>query len=519
MASPIANSLEGGTNGTAISAANSGGTSGTAFSTTVLASTTINYSNLVAHNSTLSAQFAYAGSSSAGYIPWNFSPTATTTRVAHRVYWYSGATFTSQDIYAVRSSAAPVMKVGTEASGKLVILNTSNATIATATAALSANTWYRIEVAVTIGTTTSNGVIEMAYYLGDSLTPVQTFTTITNANLGIVAMTLVRIGSGSTVASARTQYYDDLMVAELASGFIGPTVYTLTGSAPVQLGLAGTAATIAAVTGSASLTLGLSGSTAVAAQGDLPLALGLTGTAITAVTGALPVAVGLNGLARAAVTGSIPLSLGMSATGATETVGAIPVGIGLADSAATIVTGTLPIAVGLTATAKVAATGSTPIVLGLTGAASSLGAVTGTAPITVGLTGTAAASATGSIAANIGLAGTAVMQVTGQLGMSIGLTGSVASVATTTGTVSLSIGLDAGAQTVVTGQLPITLDIVGTVQRAGRNITVKAVLHQRWLTAITDRRVHAGLGPRWGATVADRRVTATNPQRRWEARL
>lgn len=315
MASPIANSFEGGTDTTTISAANSGGASGTAVtSVTVSGATTIKFSSAFSR-ATMGCQHAYA-ITQAGYLVWNFSPTATTTRTAWRFYIYipTGQAVTSQQLFMVRSAAAYVALIAVDASGKLTVQNSAQAVQATASSALPNDTWVRVELAVAVGTTTGNGTIEAAYYLGDSTTPVQTLITSSVMNTGTVAIALVRVGSAGTVASARTHYYDDFSGAELASGFIGPN-----GSTVVAVAATGTGAAVApAVSGGADLAAlpGTGSGAAVAPTvtgGAVVVAVPATGSgllippAVSAASGATVQAVAASGsgvLVPPAVTGS-----------------------------------------------------------------------------------------------------------------------------------------------------------------------------------------------------------------------
>jgi hypothetical protein len=227
MASPRLNSFEGGTNNTNITTTNSGGASGDAFDGTDTASATLQFSSAQKHSGTLSGRCTYTGSNAYANFGLGFSPTTTRTRTAFRFYVYltSGGTFTTHELFTVLDSTlneAPVF-VGLDASTKLQIKTNARSTVSfTATSALPKGAWYRIEVAVTIGSSTSNGAIDFAYYLGDSTTPVQSFSS-SSLNLGTLDIGGGFFGNGfQAVASARTNYYDDIAIQELSSGFIGP---------------------------------------------------------------------------------------------------------------------------------------------------------------------------------------------------------------------------------------------------------------------------------------------------------
>ncbi len=216
-----------GTNGTNITAANSGG-SGQDAGTPVLSSIAITYDSSLTHNSMYSAKYVYSNSS-AGYLTWNFTPSSTTTRIAFNFYFYfdAGSTTTNTSLFMIRNSSAYIVQVALDASGKLIVYGAGGSASWAASSAISTATWYRVEGAITVGTTTSNGAISIDYYADDLSSSIQNIVTSTTANMGTTIATLARLGSPGTVATARTMRYGTITVQELASGYIGPPTTTI----------------------------------------------------------------------------------------------------------------------------------------------------------------------------------------------------------------------------------------------------------------------------------------------------
>lgn len=220
------NTFEGGTDNTDLSAANTAGSSGVPIASTAKnTGTTLQFSSAQARGA-FSMRISFA-LSAAGYAIWNW---ASTSRSAIRFYLYYENNFdtTTMEIMSFRAASANLAKLSITGSGStraIVIQNAAATVVAGPPYPLQPNSWYRIEAAITIGTTTSNGRIEFAYYDNDSLTPIYSYDSGATANTGTAAFASLRIGSTNGPATQTlVTYYDDLAVQELASGFIGPSV-------------------------------------------------------------------------------------------------------------------------------------------------------------------------------------------------------------------------------------------------------------------------------------------------------
>lgn len=114
--------------------------------------------------------------------------------------------------------------------GKLALFDRNNGVMWTGSSMISSNTWYRLELWMSTGATGSTGSVQAAYYLLDSTTSIESFST-TSAALGTELFSVFCFGKMSSTSYADPIYFDDIMVKQEATGFIGP--YTGPPSVPV----------------------------------------------------------------------------------------------------------------------------------------------------------------------------------------------------------------------------------------------------------------------------------------------
>jgi hypothetical protein len=214
----VKNSAEGGTSGTAVTVANSGGASGNAL-TVVTKGTgaTLNYSTAAAAHGSLG--YALTGTSgTATIMGWNGYSAPS---MAIRFYYNPGTTLPNQVLRLadVRNSTATAARIELSASNQIFIQNAAGTTVTTFPHALQANTWYRVEL--TISVSASTATIKAAYYLGTSTTPVDTAYSTTTGNTGTANITQVSIGSAASATWAGTSFFDDLAAESLSTAFIG----------------------------------------------------------------------------------------------------------------------------------------------------------------------------------------------------------------------------------------------------------------------------------------------------------
>ena len=146
------NTAEGGTAGTSVTAANSGGGSGNAFGVV---------------NKGAGAALVYSTAADAhgvlGYSMTGTSGTATdmgwtgysTTSMAVRFYYNPGATLPSTVLRLadIRNATGTAARVMLTAANQLAIQNNAGLTVTTFAHALTANTWYRVELAISVSST------------------------------------------------------------------------------------------------------------------------------------------------------------------------------------------------------------------------------------------------------------------------------------------------------------------------------------------------------------------------------
>lgn len=214
------NNAEGKTSGTALAANDTG--SGDAFNAVAKGATgNIVYSNAHAMHG-INSYLVSGIAGDTATTDWN---TGNDTSGAIRVYFYMTATPASAgDFFEFRNAAGVACKVQYSAAPKLIVANTAGATINNFATTLSLNTWYRVEMTAIIGTTTTNGTINVAYYLGDSLIPVETPYSSAVQNIGTTNLTIVRIGKITGATTTLNCFFDDYAWTPGSSTFIGPSV-------------------------------------------------------------------------------------------------------------------------------------------------------------------------------------------------------------------------------------------------------------------------------------------------------
>jgi hypothetical protein len=215
----VSNSAEGGTSGTSLTVANSGGASGNAL--TVVSKGTgaaLVYSTAAAERGSLG--YALTGTSgTATLLGWNGYSASS---MAIRFYYNPGPTLPNAVLRLadIRNSTATAARVELSASNQIFIQNAAGTTVTTFSHALQANTWYRVEL--TISVSASAATIKAAYYLGSSTTPVDPAFSSVTGNTGSANITQVSIGSAASATWTGTSFFDDLAAESLSTAFIGP---------------------------------------------------------------------------------------------------------------------------------------------------------------------------------------------------------------------------------------------------------------------------------------------------------
>ena len=235
----VSNSAEGGTNTTDVTTANSGGASGNAFNLVQIgAGANVKFSSTKTMHGALAYQIATRATAANTGILWSNASLLGTTL-------YSRCYFNFDALPGVTNSRMQEwfdQSFGTAFAGWGIVTGTNflriygptNTTLTTGTNAVAANTWYRAECKVTLGTpnTASNATIELRWYLGESTTAIETLGPSTFTAVGtITGICPGRFGCGA-IANYPTStdfiYYDTLAASDV--DWIGPAVRTDTGS-------------------------------------------------------------------------------------------------------------------------------------------------------------------------------------------------------------------------------------------------------------------------------------------------
>lgn len=229
---PLENTLEGGTNTTTISNANSGGASGDAFSTITGSPT---FSTLQAAHGSLSARLAMGGTFAVTRLNWTALGSFTSS-VYFRWYMRLPTTQTAgnMEILRVQTSAAAQSTVMWQnaTTGVIRFATAANSGIAAtlSTTALPNNQWIRIEARVLSSTTV--GEVEWRLFLTPDSTTADETKSATGVALG-ANTDQVYFGLSNVGPTNVDFFYDDLAVS--TTDWIGPVSTGPTGPPPNML--------------------------------------------------------------------------------------------------------------------------------------------------------------------------------------------------------------------------------------------------------------------------------------------
>lgn len=185
----IQNTFDGGSSGTTISEINSGGASGTPFTLVeIITGATCTFQSTAAKHGSRGARIT--GSGAHAFVQHDIEANA---KLSTRFYvsFPSAPTVTCQ-LYTPRSVVNYIGGINITTALKLQVTNVAGTPVFTTTAALTANTYYRIEISHFVATATT-GAIQFKYFVGDSTTAVESFTT-TTADLGTSNIINYRLG-------------------------------------------------------------------------------------------------------------------------------------------------------------------------------------------------------------------------------------------------------------------------------------------------------------------------------------
>jgi hypothetical protein len=284
----LQNTAEGGAAGATVTVGNSGGASGDAF--------TISTGTSVYTTGGVHGPNCFQANAASSVLGWNVSGL----QVSVRFYFKLLATPTAAGLIHVpytNNAATSVYRMLVNTSRQLAVQNSTGTQVAggSATWAMTVGTWYRIETQCTVGSSTANGVLNLQLFVGDSTTPLATYSS-TAFNAGTIPVTSVQIGRASGSGWVSGPQWDDAATQDSATA-IGPYQAV---TATASLAGSGTLTATGSPAGSSTAPLTGTGSLAASGAPTATQTAALTGTGTLSATGTA----GQNGAATAALTGS-----------------------------------------------------------------------------------------------------------------------------------------------------------------------------------------------------------------------
>lgn len=212
------NTAAGGAAGTAATLTNTGGGSGDAFlfsDQTGTGTSIWEFSSTAAHGS---LGYRIVGNGSRAFFGWNGRNTTT---MSWRTYIrMTNRPAAEMQIATVRNATTYAGGLNLTPTGTLKVTKTGGAPIYTGATVLALNTWYRIEMAWSPGTSTTTGRVWYSLFQGDSTTAVENFSAV-NTDLGVAALTGIQMGKHTT-ANDWEAYFDSIAMDDATTTLLGP---------------------------------------------------------------------------------------------------------------------------------------------------------------------------------------------------------------------------------------------------------------------------------------------------------
>lgn len=213
----VLNTASGGVVGATVTTANSGGASGNAFDFLDVTGSLI-FSNVQAHGTN---SYHATGTGTKVTFGWAGSAIIPSKLQSYRSYVRLGSIPTVEtQIITPWNATQYIAGVNLGVDGKLRVTARGGTVLFTTATVLALTTYYRIELSVEVGTTSSNGVIRFGLYSGDSLTALDTYTNST-ADLGTTDVVSWRMGKIGTTGNFES-WWDSIEVNMSSSTLLGP---------------------------------------------------------------------------------------------------------------------------------------------------------------------------------------------------------------------------------------------------------------------------------------------------------
>jgi len=226
----LVNSFETGSNGTAISTANSGGSGQNAFDVVSATNATVAFSSTQAAHGSLSCEFATGSTAADWAVEWTTSlGGAPWPQLYFRLYLYFTANpSAAYRIFALNNAGGVCAAIELNTTGTLRFNNSSGSQILATTASIPLGQWFRVEGFV-IGSTANGQVSITLFDSMDSTTATEGPDTSTATQATSGPMTQAVYGNiGATAANVGPYWMDDIGLS--STGYLGPVA-----SAPVAV--------------------------------------------------------------------------------------------------------------------------------------------------------------------------------------------------------------------------------------------------------------------------------------------
>lgn len=224
----VFNTAEGGTNGTAVTVANSAGASGVPFTgVNIGTGAAFAYSTTRAYSGTKSYQLSTGTTATYIYATHSFPALD---QVWARGFFYFTANPPAMTLFRFIGGSGTLLRgaVGIDATGHLRILNSVGSVISTMAATISLNQWVRVE-ARCIGSATTGQIEIRLFNTPDSDTPTEVLTSAATINTG-GTLTDIWWGESGAVANVGPYWMDDPQIDAAGYPIVDPfpAVFTAT---------------------------------------------------------------------------------------------------------------------------------------------------------------------------------------------------------------------------------------------------------------------------------------------------
>ena len=222
------NNADAGVNGAAVSTGDTG--SGDPWDVVSAGSGTITYDSGNAYKGSNGIAITSGTAADRCYLGWE--PAAAPTKQATRFYFKFATLPTSAyEMFRISNTAlsAPRLSIVVSSSGYLRIGNYVGAYInafggaSTSTTAISAGTWYRLELGVDVSGGASAGIVNMDVYTGDSTSAISGLSGAATGQSFTTTLPLTIFGRTGSLTDHPIMYLDDLAISTGTTTYLGPS--------------------------------------------------------------------------------------------------------------------------------------------------------------------------------------------------------------------------------------------------------------------------------------------------------